>query len=283
MKLSQVKKMKPLSRLVYWITERESIRLKKEANEPQPWTDDEILSTYRFCNVRRADDKVSAWLIQNWFNPHFDHPKMIQAIALARFINKIESMDLITHLVFAEKGLKFEAIKKTLRKHRDAGNVVFGAAYMIRGNEGEDKIECVTDYYVKALKVHLSTSSMQETWYQIHSCFGFGSFMAGQVVADARHAIKGTWEDKMTWAPIGPGSQRGMNRLHSRPTHQTIKQSQFLTELQELHRQLKSEVSSTIMDRLELHDIQNTLCETDKYNRALFGEGKPKQIYRSSM
>ena len=59
MLLSKVKSMTPLNRLVYFITEREAIRLKKEAGEPKPWTSDPILQQYRFCNVRRMDDKVS--------------------------------------------------------------------------------------------------------------------------------------------------------------------------------------------------------------------------------
>ena len=43
MNIKDVVKLSPLDRLLYWIKERESIRLKKEAGEPKPWTDDEIL------------------------------------------------------------------------------------------------------------------------------------------------------------------------------------------------------------------------------------------------
>ena len=153
---------------------------------------------------------------------------------------------------------------------------------MVRGNDGQDKIECVVDHYVKPMNCMIRPASMEETWSEIHSCYGFGSFMAGQVVADLRWAVKGTWTDCMKWAPIGPGSQRGMNRLFSRPTGQTIKQTQFLLELSELYKNLMGIAPVKIMSRLELHDIQNCMCEYDKYNRALFNEGKPKQIYRSS-
>ena len=47
-------------RLVYYINERESIRKLREAGYPKPWTQDKILQTYRFCNVNREDDTVTA-------------------------------------------------------------------------------------------------------------------------------------------------------------------------------------------------------------------------------
>ena len=48
--------------LFYWVAERERIRVRKESGQPFPWTDDPILATYRFCNVRREDDRVTIWV-----------------------------------------------------------------------------------------------------------------------------------------------------------------------------------------------------------------------------
>ena len=280
MKTSQIVKMTVYERLVYWITERERVRSKREILSPTPWTEDSILSSYRFCNVRRMDDKVSKWLMKNWYEPYFNHPMMLSAVALARFINKPESLILITEEVFDTK-VRWEKIKKILRSHRDAGNVIFNGAYMVRGNDGQDKIECVVDHYVKPMVCTIHRNSMQDTWGEIHSCYGFGSFMAGQVVADLRWALQGSWEDKLTWAPIGPGSQRGMNRLYERPTGQSIKQEQFLKELKSMRNDLELQLPTQIFSRLELHDFQNCLCEFDKYERCLWNEGKPKQLYKA--
>lgn len=33
--------------LVYWAVEREGLRKRKESGVPGPWSDDEILNTYR--------------------------------------------------------------------------------------------------------------------------------------------------------------------------------------------------------------------------------------------
>ena len=40
-------------------SERESIRLQKDRDEPYPWTDDEILRTKKFCNIDRKDDRLT--------------------------------------------------------------------------------------------------------------------------------------------------------------------------------------------------------------------------------
>jgi hypothetical protein len=83
----EIKQLSPLERMAYWIEEREAIRLKREAGESKPWTQDPILLGYRFCNVRRMDDRVSRWLLENWYQPYLDHPSMLVNVALARFIN----------------------------------------------------------------------------------------------------------------------------------------------------------------------------------------------------
>src|ERR1700676_1496787 len=79
-----------LDTLRYFVKERESIRLKREQGLPPPWTDDPILSKFRFCNVRRSDDRVSRWLIQNVLtqaNIDYDLKWFLQFSALCRTIN----------------------------------------------------------------------------------------------------------------------------------------------------------------------------------------------------
>ena len=77
---------------------------------------------------------------------------------------------------------------------------------------------------------------------------------------------------------MGPGSKRGMNRLHDRPPETHLSQKKFLMELKSLWYRLRDSVPA-IMDRLEIMDIQNCLCEIFKYEKALFGMGRPKQRY----
>jgi hypothetical protein len=229
------------------------------------------------------DDTVSKWLYDNWYSVYFNHEHMLYACALARFINKPESLGRITKLVFNESPTPgFQPIKSVLRKIKESGATVFNGAYMVRGNDGIDKIECVVDHYVKPLKSiikHIDTDSMEYTHGVIQSSYGMGSFMAGQVVADLRWAIAGRWADRNDWAPIGPGSNRGMARLYQESFYPMYSQQEFLGRLEWLIEELQNRIPFS--DRLEAHDYQNCLCEFDKYERTLFDGRKPKQLFRS--
>ena len=50
----------------FWefVGERESIRLQKEAGEPGPWTNDEVLRVNHFTNVNRNDDRGTKLLFE---------------------------------------------------------------------------------------------------------------------------------------------------------------------------------------------------------------------------
>lgn len=281
MNIEQVKQLSEFERLCYFIQERESIRLKKERGEARPFTDDAILQSYRFCNVRRLDDRVSQWLLKNWYEPYFDHPNSLLAAALARFVNLPSSLGRITELVYHSNVPAWNQIKATLREAKKEGPI-FNGAYMVRGNDGMDKVECVVDYYVRPLTKlipQINRDSMEKTWDVVLESYGMGSFMAGQVVADLRWAMKGEWKDKHVWAPMGPGSAKGMNRVHGRDPKAALGQSRFLKELLELIDRLDKVIPQSITSRMEAIDFQNCCCELSKFEKALWGEGSPKQKY----
>lgn len=275
--------MTPFERLVYWITTRESIRQKKELGLPKPWTHDPILRDYRFCNVVRMEDKVSQWLLKNWYKPYRNHPNMLVACTLARHFNRPESLDEITGFVFREGVSELGAIRNRMRALKAAGYTIFNGAYMVRGIGTTDKTEMVVDNVARPLLDNPPTidcSSMQAAVEALLPYWGFSSFMAGQVVADLRWAMQGAWKDRLTWAPIGPGSKRGMNRLLGNDKDKPMDQKVFLIELQKLMSKLQSVLPTELTKRMEAIDYQNCLCEFDKFTRALTGEGKPKQRYQ---
>src|ERR1700680_2117701 len=85
--------------LLYWVSEREAIRKRKESGQFPPWTSDPILSTYRFCNIRRKDDRVSRWLrkyaltVDNLDASGLD--SFIMFTALCRWINWPPTIEVI--------------------------------------------------------------------------------------------------------------------------------------------------------------------------------------------
>jgi hypothetical protein len=103
--------------------------------------------------------------------------------------------------------------------------------------------------------------------------------MAGQVVADLTYTplLRGAY-DLLTWAPQGPGSRRGFNRLLGRPLKAKIPEAEWSERLQGWREQVAE--ATELGDSLNLMDLQNCLCETDKYLRVKNGEGRPRSRYK---
>lgn len=280
MLIEDVKKLPALERLLYWINERESIRLKKEAGLPKPWTNDRVLQTYFFCNVNRQDDKVTRWLTTNWYRPYKNHPAIVAACSLARFVNNPLSLVGVTPHLFAAAGIQWAEVEAALRERLRVGPV-FSPAYMINGVVGEDKITSILRR-VRGLVdggFEPVTSSMERTHTALLGFEGYGSFMAGQVVADLRWAMTGTWGDKWTWAPEGPGSRQGLDRLLTENFTREAKWASFQEELTKLMAVFKEQLPTAITSRLEAQSAQSCLCEFSKYEKGLWGDARVKRRY----
>ena len=279
MKIENVRSMPPKLIFRYWIREREKIRIRKESGKPKPWTDDEILQNYRFCNVVRADDKVSRWLTNNWYKPNFNHRNMLVAASLARNVNNPDTLEVIG---FPRRWNR-QRVKKILDDRQKQGVTNFSGAYLVVGTLGGTRIHQIVDkvvHHVYKNPPDIDTSSMEKSVEVLLDYPGFSTFIGGQVVADLRWAMKGSWKDRKTWAPIGPGSSRGIHRLLGRDyTSTKVRQKQFNQELPQVIEMCKTRLPTKITKRMEAIDYQNCLCEFDKYCRALYGQGRPKRNY----
>lgn len=268
--------------ILLWVTGRERVRLARAAGAPPPWTDDPVLRAYRFCNVVRVEDRVSQWLLTHWYGPHRGHPHTLVAAALARFLNRPETLAPLTEKVYADGGPDWGGIKARLRAMREGGATIFNAAYMVRGNDGPDKVVSVVDHNVRPLltpPVAVDTASMRRTWEALVPRHGFGSFMAGQVVADLRWALPGEWADRKVWAPEGPGSKQGLNFWLGRPPSAAFRRNEFVGRLREYMDWLYPRLPAALASRMEAIDAQNTLCEAAKYIKAILGVRMPKRRY----
>jgi hypothetical protein len=263
-----------LNTLAYWVKERESIRFKKEDGERKPWTTDPIFQQFKFCNVKREDDFVTRWFAHNWRHERFwDSPNFIAAIMLGRTINWPPTMDAMGFPVLWDAPY----MEATLQRLMDAGEKVWTGAYMITaGPTGIPKSKWVIGNSASYANdpPKLDPTSLQKSWETImagkYPCVG--PFIAGQVIADlkqTRHLNRAAdWWD---WAPVGPGSMRGINRVYGRKISTSIGQDQGLREMRVIKKELGLELC--------LQDVQNCLCELDKYMRVKLGQGKPRSSY----
>jgi hypothetical protein len=282
-----------LAPLLHWIREREAIRIRKERGEPFPWTKDPILRDYRFCNVRREDDQVTRWIDEHIRKPYEKHSLLWLMLCIARTINwpstLHELMDRPDTFPTWTGEFNPKAMTKVLERRRKRGEKIYTGAYMIRAESDRNvswakwsKQRYIAEIVIGRLWRHraeavLHQSTMQEmhSWLMQHR--GWGPFMAYQAVVDMRFTpILSGAPDVETWAAAGPGTIRGLNRLHGRPVADRISQEQALEEILALRKVLKRRLPKIEMD---LSDVPNSLCEMDKYQRVKLGEGRPRALY----
>lgn len=276
-----------VSLLVGWIKAREELRRAQESGAPKPWTNDATLRNVRWCNVRRLDDAVSRSLFAYWYDGHVT-AKSTQLVAavLGRLINWPPSLMVISNgRPFVAQDLKTARARLHTRARALAHHVkIFTGAYVVPGVPGKTKIDSVCDTAeAVALNDHFAARkhSMQSLWEYLQTFDTLGSFLAGQVVADLAHLPVGLdWPDRDTWAPIGPGSKRGMNRLLGYDKERAMSQGAFEMHLRNVISDIYPAVKQIWDDRkLQAFDIQNCLCEYDKYRRLQLGEGTVRQSY----
>jgi hypothetical protein len=263
----------------YYINERHSITLKRSIGESFPWTDDEILQTYSFCNVFRELDKVTVWIRENWKEPYADHPNLPFAMAVARQINW---PDTLQEIGFPEHWNP-ERVKAIMQGRMDRKEKVYTGAYMLTGTLGGTKVEQTIDKILTPLyesPPQIIPYSLEETWKKYLPYPGFSGFMAYEVVTDLRHSkYLENADDIMTWANAGPGAKRGLNRIHGRPLEQTIKAKQLTEEMKELLA-VSGDYLLDVVPDLEMREIEHCLCEYDKYERVRLGEGRPRAKFK---
>ena len=265
-----------LAFLIQWSERREAVRRVREAGRPKPWTDDPLLLDYRWCNVSRMDDRVSIALLRDWYPVGANPATVLAAACLGRLVNWPES------LMAVSLGAHFSLdqlphARFRLEQRASAGLKVFTGAYVVPGRPGESKIETVVRHAERIAQRGdaILGKTMRATWASLIELDGLGSFLAGQIAADIAHLDAGSaWPDRATWAPLGPGSARGINRLAGRPKQQAISQEQFEQELPALIELLVPRIRGIYEDRrLLAMDFQNCLCEYDKYRRLSLKEG----------
>lgn len=282
----QLKSMSPMERLIYWIKERQSIYVKKEAKERKPWTDCKILQSYRFCNVYREQDTVTKWISDHWRKPYAGHEDLWFAMAVARWVNWPDTLEAI----MIENVLPWDpkAFISTLKELSSQGEKVWTGAYMIgtQGNAKDKPLfiaeDVLTPLWNNREKLRPQpTDTLHQFAQRIIAVKNQGKFMVGQIVADIKYdklcpLFKA--KDWHTFAVSGPGSRRGMNRLLGKPLdgnwNEAIWHSHLMTTRNYINMQIKG-----IQPALHAQDCQSALCEFDKFERVLWGQGKPRSKY----
>jgi hypothetical protein len=276
---------------------REQIRLAKAAGAPWPWSSDDVLNRHKFTNVKRENDRTTAWLRANWTAKHgnADAATVLFNCGVFRVFGTV---------AFAEQtGWTADVSAWDPRMERsnavacwNAGLHAFTSAYnRIRFNAERSRLPL--DVYDKELStlegLRLAVDDIvavpaggRLSWRAVCtrlrgvSGFGGSGFMAKEVLLDAMGwpSMRRLVRDEGDWTPPGPGARRGLNRLHGRALTSDPGEARFITEMRLLLRSLRSlDPDFCKSVGLDIHDVQFQLCEYDKYCRV--GDGGHTRPY----
>lgn len=274
--------MNNAQRVANWIMDRERLRTLNESGMPYDVYGDPILAKYRFCNVRREDDRVTRWLKKNWRDPYAGHPNMVGAMLLARMVNWPPTLEAIG---FPEKwnpDYVVDMINYVARTQK-----AWSAAYIVSTcGQAMDKaryvVQTVDQVMGRPAYTPQPEDTLQAVWQRLRGINGLGAgFIAAQVVADLKYCDEHLLlaRDWLSFAVSGPGSRRGLNRYWLRDKNDPCKEVEWKEWLNEMIVEVIPLLPPDLQD-IHSQDFQNVMCEWDKYERVRLGEGKPRKAYK---
>lgn len=274
--------MKNVDEFFAFARERHRIYLRRQAGEPKPWTEDPILRQFKFTNVFRELDATTIWIRENIREPLDGDPRVFQAIMIARWFNRISTLEAARELI-----LSGEWTAELARPILEQLDPIFTNAYMIASPPGMDKLTGILGYIdaikpkvdAKALEMEKRQHSLHEVTDWLCTFKGLADFMSYEIVTDLRHTyLLNKAPDIMTWANPGPGCNAGIKRVMDTKSAGTKDdQVQFMRDL--LAKSRDPAYWPEDFPALEMRDVEHTLCEFGKYEKTRLGEGTPKIVF----
>jgi hypothetical protein len=282
-----------LEKFFGWINERHRIYVKRRAGDAAPWTEDEILRTYKFTNVFRELDRTTVWMRKNWTNPN--HNSLAEEVIFNCCVFRMfGTMEFAEAHGWVNKWNPNYA-KALARNRLNSGKKVFTGAYIITNQGSTDPKEVVVvDRFLNPVwenrkflaDIARETNSLE----QMHKALGAfpgwggGGFMAYEVVTDLNHTpVLALAKDRYTWANAGPGAKRGLNRIHGRELNNT-RGRDWNAEMYELLQRSDEYLGNHIpRAEFDMRAVEHSLCEWDKYMRVLLGQGKPRSLFKPTL
>ncbi len=280
--------MKPLPRSriydLYWYfaSERQAIFMRRAAGEPGPWTNDPILQTYKFCNVFRASDRVSQYLLRNvaYAGDQASPADVLFRIVAFRMFSRNETWDAIVTFLGRQPIISDladntfgDAIDFALEQQ---GKLYTGAFILCATSAyGHQKkhlnhIALFRHMFIQdglAEKL-LTAGSLAEVYELLHTYPLMGDFMSYQIAIDLNYSAYINFSEN-DFTKAGPGAQRGIRKAFESTNGLNAEEViLWMVEHQnEEFARLGLKFDGLWGRKLQAIDCQGLFCELDKYCR----------------
>lgn len=302
-----------------FVTERYKIHVRKDfLKQKAPWTDDEILQCYKFCNIRREHDRQSQYLIKNIStNPCLSlEDKIVNSFYFRAWNNWDTMKDLGGP--WTAKDLYSSQMKQQIRPiyqklaAEDPDRKWWSSAYNQGGTkqawrypDPNEKINKEDDIPLRVfhigpwLKKHntveklLRASDQKAAFEAIKEIQGFADFLVYQVFVDLTY-IKEFPFSENEFVVAGPGCKKGLDYLFDDYYGMSPEEALFWLRdnVDSLFSQVAEDnkrfwdpkelfVDLPEYDRcLNIMSLENCMCELSKYIRTIEGTGRPRVKYK---
>ncbi len=269
---------------LYWTfaAERQRVFDARVAGVSWPWTQDRILREYKFCNVYRAADRVSQYLIRNVAYREDDAgpaDRLFQIVAFRNFSN-IGTWETVTEILGRSPriaDLESGAFESALTEAKELNGGLYTGAFILCATNAYGRkvkhlnhVELFRDMFVRSSLAEriLGAESLEEVYDLLHLFPLMGDFMSYQMAIDLNYSEHVNFSENDFTKP-GPGALRGIKKVFSDLgglTPQEVIMWMVENQGDEFER-LGLEFNGLWGRPIQAIDAQNLFCETDKYCR----------------
>lgn len=272
---------------------------------PAPWSDDEILRNFRFCNVYRELDGGTTALTK-YFQPQVPPAVKLFNIIAYRFFNRRDTIENLFGGLLDVDTFSFSRLEQRFDQKKKEG-AIFSNAYLItahayrpnyRPQDKHVQILLMLDDLrgrLKTLLENLRAAPAAEGPAIVESFIPMaGPFLAGQILLDATYAGDIVGYTSNDFLVVGPGAHWGLNIICGKTLNKT-QAAEHCRTLWAMQKKAFYDLKATSgkdwqhirwdnpdypgQPFLSLHDIQNSLCEFRKYWRLKHGEKAKHRYY----
>jgi hypothetical protein len=276
----------------YWrfAARRQAIFHARLRGEPAPWSDDPVLREFKFCNVYRASDRVSQYLIGRVIYDGVDRDPedTVLRIFLFRLFSKESTWEALEQAFGGVSVANFNAERyaRVLDGLR-ARQSIYTAAFILCAHDAycqpskhRNHLQLLSQMLRERLPARLARArSLRAVYEALLEYPMIGPFMAYQLAIDLNYSeLLDFSEDDFT-VP-GPGALRGLRKVFSdfgtdRPEQLIMR---MVDRQEEEFDRLGLDFADLFGRRLHAIDCQGLFCEVDKYARVAFPELKSERV-----
>jgi len=284
----------------YWVfaARRQAIYEARLAGRPGPWTDDPILTSYRFTNCYRAADRVSQYLIRNVsYAGEQSWREVFFRTMLFKSFNRTSTWELLVDRLGAVSWADYDFARydAVLTSAFEAGRRLYSPAYVVpppafgEQRKHSNHLRLIEHMMATGAPEKLQAcTTMRSAFELLRSYPAVGDFLAYQYLIDLNYSA-GLGFDEMEFVVPGPGARDGIRKCFG-PGANGIESEviRYMAETQAEHfGRLGLDFGGLRGRPLQLIDCQNLFCEVDKYARVahpdisgISGRSRIKQSYR---